>query len=239
MEATIRPTVGSGTVVTLVTGRAEKVPAGDRWLSPLERSVEAELRWPKRRSDWRLGRWVAKRAVIACLPDEHLEPPDIEILAQKTGAPAARVLSGPVTRAVSVSISHSDGVGLAAAAGGAIALGCDVERIELRTERFVADYFTAAERERVARTVAVDRPTVATLIWSAKEAALKVLGEGMRLDTRAVSVEVPMGPPAAWDRRAAFRVRLPDARWIPGWCWVGDGFVWTILSDRPATVLLA
>ncbi len=239
MEATIRTTAGPGTVVTLVTGRAGKVPAGDRWLSPLERSVEARLRWPKRRSDWRLGRWVAKRAVIACLQDEQIEPPDIEILAQETGAPGARVLSGPVTVPVSVSISHSDGVGLAAAAVGDVALGCDVERIEPRTERFVADYFTAAERERVARTVAVDRPTVVTLIWSAKEAALKVLGEGMRLDARAVSVEVPIGPHAAWDQRSAFRVRLPDARWIPGWCWVGDGFVWTILGDRPATIALA
>lgn len=239
METTSQIPVEAGLVVTLATGRAEDVPAGDRWLSPVERSVEAKLRWPKRRSDWRLGRWVAKRAVIACLPDKGIEPPDVEILAQESGAPAARVLAGPVMVPVSVSISHSDGVGLAAAAVGDVALGCDVERVELRTERFVADYFTAAERERVARTAPVDRPTLVTLIWSAKEAALKVLGEGMRLDARAVSVEVPMRPHAAWDQRRAFRVRLPDTRWIPGWCWVGDGFVWTILGDRPVTVALA
>jgi 4'-phosphopantetheinyl transferase len=236
MGTTSQVPVEAGVAVTLATGRAEDVPAGNRWLSPLERTVEATLRWPKRRLDWRLGRWVAKRAVIACLPDEHIEPPDIEILAQETGAPAARVLAGPLPIAVSVSISHSDGVGLAAAAKGAIALGCDVERVEPRTERFVADYFTAAERERVARTAAVDRPMLVTLIWSAKEAALKVLGEGMRLDTRAVSVEVPMTPLAAWGQGAALRVRLPDARWIPGWCWVGDGFAWAVLGDCPTVV---
>ena len=239
METINRAPGEAGTAVTLATGHVENVPAGNGWLSPLERSIDAKLRWPKRRSDWRLGRWVAKRAVLACVSNEHMEPSDIEILAQETGAPRARVLAGPVTIPVSVSISHSDGVGLAAAANRAVALGCDVERVEPRTARFVQDYFTAAERERVARTAPVDRPMVVTLLWSAKEAALKVLGEGMRVDTRAVSAEVPMTPPAAWEQRAALCVRLPDARWIPGWCWVDDGFVWTVVGDRPTTVVLA
>ena len=238
MAAVDRAPAQAATHVHLARGRADDVPAGDEWLSPGERAVAATLRWPKRQSDWRLGRWVAKRAVIACWTDDPgaIEPPDIEILAQPNGAPAARILAGPAAMPVSVSISHSDGMGLAVAAVGPVALGCDVERIAPRTEWFVRDYFTAAEREQVAQTAMVDRAAVVTLIWSAKEAALKVLGEGMRLDTRAVGVECSRGPLPAGDRPAAFRVRVPDARYVRGWCWVGGGFVWTVAGDRPATL---
>ena len=230
----------AGTPVYLARGRADDVPAGDEWLSLGERVVEATLRWPKRRSDWRLGRWVAKRAGIACWTGEPgaIEPPDIEILAQHNGAPASQILAGRAAMPVSVSISHSDGMGLAVAAVGPVALGCDVERIEPRTERFVRDYFTAAERERVARTTVIDRAAVSTLIWSAKEAALKVLGTGMRLDTRAVDVECSRGQLPVGDRPAAFRVRGPDAQYVRGWCWVSGGFVWTVAGDRSATLML-
>jgi 4'-phosphopantetheinyl transferase len=209
-------------------------------LSPGERAVTATLRWPKRRSDWRLGRWVAKRAVLACRADEPgaIEPADIEILAQAGGAPAARVLADRSATPVSVSISHSDGMGLAVAAAGPIGLGCDVERIEPRTERFVRDYFTAAERERVAGTAMVDRAAVVSLIWSAKEAALKVLGEGLRLDTRAVDVECSPGLLPTGDRPVAFRVRVPNARYCLGWYWVNGGFVWTVAGDRPTTLMV-
>jgi phosphopantetheinyl transferase (holo-ACP synthase) len=139
---------------------------------------------------------------------------------------------------LSVSISHSDGMGLAVAAAGPIALGCDVERIEPRTERFVRDYFTAAERERVAGTAMADRAAVVSLIWSAKEAALKVLGEGLRLDTRAVGVECSRGPFPTGDRPAAFRVRVSDTRHFRGWWWVGGGFIWAVAGDRPTTLMV-
>ena len=230
--------------VRLAWGRAADVPAGDEWLSPAERTVAAALRWPKRRSDWRLGRWVAKRAVIACVAAEQgaVEPSDVEILARADGAPVAWMLGGAPAAGVSASISHSDGVGFAAAVAGDTALGCDVERIRPRSGRFVEDYFTAAEREQVARAPADDRPAVATLIWSAKEAALKVLREGLRLDTRSVAVECPGAWSPAWGRRAGFRVRVRDGRHVEGCCWVADGFVWTVagyggalLSRDPAT----
>jgi 4'-phosphopantetheinyl transferase len=212
MAAVDRAPAQAGTHVHVARGRADDVPPGDEWLSPGERAVAVTLRWPKRRSDWRLGRWVAKRAVIACWTDEPdaIEPPDIEILAQHNGAPAARILARPAAMPVSVSISHSGGMGLAVAAVGPVALGCDVERIEPRSERFVRDYFTAAERERVTRTTVVDRAAVSTLIWSAKEAALKVLGTGMRLDTRAVDVKAPVAAPGRDSlRRSACEGRMP------------------------------
>ncbi|HYO12312.1 MAG TPA: hypothetical protein VE685_03840 [Thermoanaerobaculia bacterium] len=46
---------------------AGEEPADDAWLTPNERETLDRLRLPHRRSDWRLGRWVAKRAVAAWL----------------------------------------------------------------------------------------------------------------------------------------------------------------------------
>jgi phosphopantetheinyl transferase len=69
-----------------------------------------------------------------------------------------------------------------------MALGCDLETIEPRSDAFIADYFTIEEQELVARTSLVDQPRILALLWSGKESALKALGVGLRLDTRCVIV---------------------------------------------------
>jgi hypothetical protein len=70
------------------------------------------------------------------------------------------------------------------------------------------------------------------LVWSAKESALKALGEGLRLDTRAVEVTVPAwvaGEPTSW---LPLSVRTPGGERFPGhWCTAGD-FVWTLVAER-------
>jgi 4'-phosphopantetheinyl transferase len=66
------------------------------------------------------------------------------------------------------------------------ALGCDLEAIEPRSDAFIHDYFTDEERALVEQAVEDDRPLLCTLLWSAKESALKALREGLRLDTRSV-----------------------------------------------------
>ena len=43
----------------------ESLPADDDWLSEAEREVLAGLRFDRRRRDWRLGRWTARRALEA------------------------------------------------------------------------------------------------------------------------------------------------------------------------------
>ena len=47
--------------VRYVDVRAADVPDGDDWLGPDERAVLAGLRFSRRRADWRLGRFAAKR----------------------------------------------------------------------------------------------------------------------------------------------------------------------------------
>ena len=71
--------------------------------------------------------------------------------------------------------------------------GCDVERIERRDPGFVRDYFTPEEVLVVAACPEDERDLVTTLLWSAKESALKALRQGLRRDTRSVRADYRRG----------------------------------------------
>jgi len=160
------------------------VPAGDDWLCDGEVACLGRLRFAKRRGDWRLGRWTAKRAVAAYLKMPGC-PANLEIRAAPSGAPEVYLQSRPA--AVAISISHRAGMAACAVSPVGAALGCDVEIVEPRSDAFAADYFTAEEQSLVAQAGA-DRYGLLALLWSGKESALKALGEGLRLDTRCVAV---------------------------------------------------
>ncbi len=169
---------------------APAVPAGDAWLSAPEAERQASLRLPKRRAEWRLGRFAAKTLLAACLP----HPPPLSSLvirAAEDGAPEAFLNEEPLS--FTLSLSHRDGLALCVVAPGRVLLGCDLERIEPRSAAFVDDYFTPAECARVRSAPPAEQPLLCNLIWSAKESALKGLREGLRLDTRSV-VHLPELP---------------------------------------------
>ena len=116
--------------------------------------------------------------------------------------------------AVTVSISHRSGAAICAVAMSGVDLGCDQEVIEPRSEAFVADYFTEDEQALVARVCEADRSRLVTLLWSAKESALKALREGLRLDTRSVDVSPVDG---AFDLNGWRPLRVcADGRSLPG-----------------------
>ncbi len=111
-------------------------------------------------------------------------------------------------------------------------LGIDLELVEPRTDGFVADFFTAAEQAIVESQPDGDaRHEAVNLIWSAKEAALKVLQVGLRVDTR--TVEVDLDTTRRSDGWAAMTVTGADGA-MPGW-WRRDGlFLLTIAFAAPA-----
>jgi 4'-phosphopantetheinyl transferase len=166
------------------------VPETDDWLSPGEALRLAGMRFPKRRTDWRLGRWTAKCLVAACLEGPR-DFADIEIRAASSGAPEVFCLGHPA--GLAISLSHRSGVACCAAGRPGAALGCDLELIEPRSAAFAADYFTANEQVLIAQTPAADQPHLLALLWSAKESALKALRIGLRADTRSVAVEADLG----------------------------------------------
>lgn len=186
------------------------VPADDDWLVPAERARLAGLRFPKRRDEWRLGRWTAKQAVRARLGGARA-PLEIEILVAPDGAPEVLLAGCPAP--LTISLSHRAGLALCTVAATGTALGCDLELVEPRGDAFVADYLTAAERALVEREGPASRALAVTLVWSAKESALKALRAGLRLDTRDVEVDLPRPLDASPDQGAG---ALPAApRWRP------------------------
>jgi len=163
---------------------ASSVPAGDEWLSGAERARLEELRIPKRRADWRLGRWTAKSALSVYwgLPD-HLEAlSEIELRPKPSGAPEVFCRNQPM--GLAFSLSHSGGRAMCVIAPGSLRVGCDLETIEERSPAFLADFFTEQEQKLVAETPSIHRGRLVTLLWSAKESALKALGCGLRSDTQ-------------------------------------------------------
>ena len=234
-----------------------EVPAHDDWLCANESLRLRDMRFAKRRADWRLGRWTAKCAVAAYL-GRLIETgflSAIEIRQSISGAP--QVVLGDDSRVASISLSHRSGTAMCAVGGPGTALGCDLETIEPRTDAFLADYFTLEEQRLVCHAPAPDRAALVALLWSAKESALKALHQGLRLDTRSLKVSVlspeqtssdclPESPgmsaqPSPTSAGACsqdhwFRLQvqyLNGGRTFHGWWkWTGDR-VWTLVAESP------
>lgn len=158
---------------------------------------------------------------------------------------------------VSLSISHSHGTALCALVerlpgqeGGDVdlqengllslvslpSLGCDLELITPRGENFLDHFFTAEEVSSVRalrERDAAKGEMLTTAIWSGKEAVLKALRTGLRIDTRRITCrfEAYDLPPHVW---TPFTVVVDDGlavqfpgTWSAWWC-VVDRFALTM-----------
>jgi 4'-phosphopantetheinyl transferase len=205
------------------------VPSGDEWLSARELRALSALSLPKRRAEWRLGRWTAKAAVAARL---GAEIDRIEVLAEEDGSPAVQLegARAPLT----LSLSHRKGRALVAVGEPPGAVGCDLEAIEQRSPAFMREWLHPAERELLGGLDQDRAEMAANLFWTAKEAASKARRGGLRLNVRRARAE-PLSldqPPGRW---AALRVTWEDGSSERGWwrwepCWVAS-----VLSE-PASV---
>ncbi|MGH7867128.1 MAG: 4'-phosphopantetheinyl transferase superfamily protein, partial [Candidatus Dormibacteraceae bacterium] len=105
-----------------------------------------------------------------------------------------------------------------------------VEKVARHSPLFLEDYFTAGEQAIVKRSPSILTDTLLTILWSAKESALKALQSGLRSDTRCVSAH-PSGlserTTGAWLPLTASH----DSGWtFYGW-WRRDGeFVRTVIA---------
>lgn len=213
------------------------VPAGDDWLSASEMLVLGGLRFPKRRRDWRLGRWTAKCAVAAHLnlPANHSALRSIEIRPAPSGAPEVFLSEGPAS--IAISLSHSAGTAVCAITPFLAAVGCDLEVIEARGSGFLDDYFTAEEQSFVMRMPEADRSWLVNLLWSAKESALKALQVGLRADTRSVRVSLADSTYATEGVRSddwlGLRVDCNDGKIFRGWWRRSGNMLRTVVADPP------
>ncbi len=185
-------------------GEFPSLVQGQAWpdlLSPREEKMLARLGHAPRRRKWLLGRTAAKRLVRDMLGEEQVPEKEISVLNQPSGEPFV-LLEGKGGWEYPISISHRSEVGMAAAPLERTArIGADVETVEPRDPALVRQFYTEGEAQ-VVEAAGRDRDESVARIWSAKEAVLKLLGLGLRLDTRGVLVnlagEAFAGCPEGW-----------------------------------------
>lgn len=150
------------------------------------------------------------------------------IVASASGAPEAFLPNGhPV--GVSLSLTHSHGVAVAALGPAGIHLGVDLEAIEERSATFLEDWFTPLEQAFVAESDTGTAALAATLVWSAKESVMKALREGLRIPPKAVEVAPDRGPgDGSW---RPFAARGPGEESWRGWWRAEAGFVLSAVAS--------
>jgi 4'-phosphopantetheinyl transferase len=208
------------------------LPAQNDWLSANEVASLSAMCFAKRRADWRLGRWTAKRALSIYLdvPSDPQFLKKIEVRPAPSGEPEAYFGNQPA--GVTISLSHRAGIAACAVAMAGVELGCDLEMVEPRSDAFVADYFAAEEQGLITDRPAADRDRSLALLWSGKESALKALHEGLRLDVRSVVVRPS---DAAFDLHgwSPMRVLHTGRRTFCGWWQHADSIVRTVVAAPP------
>ncbi|KAA3624392.1 MAG: hypothetical protein DWQ02_23090 [Bacteroidetes bacterium] len=208
----------------------QDVPVSGDWLHPSEKLVADGFKFPKKRNDWLLGRWTAKNAVKSFLQKSfpHLDYSQIEIRAAEDGAP--EVFFENKRLPVFISLSHSQGIGFCTITQPGFALGCDLEKIEPRSEYFVNDYFTKNEQALCSKSNYPE--LIANLIWSAKESTLKAIRTGLRVDPRLM--EVSFEKEGRTDHWQPLKVLAKNSgqTFFGHWRVVND-IVYTVVANEP------
>jgi phosphopantetheinyl transferase len=168
------------------------IAQGQPWpglLSPREEKILGGLGIVPRRRKWLLGRIAAKRLVRQIVAEDALADNQISVLNQPSGEPFV-LIEGRGAWSYPISLSHRSEIGMAAAPTESDArIGADLETVEARDSALVRQFFTDQEAEIVDAS-GPDRDLVMARIWSAKEAVLKLVGLGLRIDTRGVEVRL-------------------------------------------------
>jgi 4'-phosphopantetheinyl transferase EntD len=151
---------------TIADSRCERHHPDD--LTPAERREYDEQSHGDRRRDWLAGRQAAKKAVAAHC---GVPPTRVRLLRRVGVAPAVLLRDDDASaRAmpISISISHCNGLGLAAVADSPARVGVDLERVGQIDHEHLR-YFLSPGEWRVAERAG------GTFVWTLKEAAWKAL----------------------------------------------------------------
>lgn len=220
----------------LSCGEAD-LPDNLDWLSEREAARLSRYRFRKRYNEYLLRRYTGKVAAATALGLAHDERAlaRVEVLNRPTGAPYVQVDGEQAPLDISLTDRAGWAVSLVGEVGSMRAgtLGVDLEIVEERTPGFVSDFLTPAESAWVNSMPDADRyHEAANLLWSAKEAALKVQRVGLRADTRTVVVTASREVrPDGW-RELSIATSAGEV--FPGW-WRRDGIYLLTLASLEAT----
>ncbi len=155
---------------------------------PLEWEDHSRLKIPARLAEWEASRLAVKKMIKEVVPGTESFPlTSIQIQKEPSGAPYV-IVDGIGRLPGCLSISHSNGHVFAGYAEETSRFGLDLELVEERSKEFILDYFTENEIAYLRGCLEPGKPGITTLIWSAKEAALKAARLGLNLDTRKIEI---------------------------------------------------
>lgn len=193
-------------------GHAELV---SRYLDAGEADQAARLRLPKRRHEWVAGRLAIKH----CAATHQLRHEGRSVLARqvRVGRVAGGMRKGRplISTPADVSMSHSGDFAIAAC--GCAPIGVDLERARDLAPPLV----DVLRKEKVSGEMPL------TLRWTCKEAVLKCLGVGLRVDPREVMLTTwEPGGWFGWRAGPGLRAAVPraDPRCLCTWAAEIDGY---------------
>jgi phosphopantetheinyl transferase (holo-ACP synthase) len=203
-----------------------------RYLGEDERA-DYERHTPRAQRAWLLGRIAAKDAVRRWLWDRGarpMHPVEVQVTNDGQGRPVASVppdvsAAHPAVSALSVSISHTEWVGVAVVSDTG-PIGIDVEPVTPQAPRsngFLDIALTPGEQGLRPDGFETDRWVALT--WTAKEAVAKAIGTGLQGRPRAFEVEAMTDV----ESRTGLTLRVRDP----------EGHRWTVASSREGDFIIA
>lgn len=206
------------------------------WLSVAEQDLVRKMRFPKRIGEWLSGRWTAKQLLSRYLP--HLanqQLSSVSIESHPDGYPLVWVDGKPLKGCLSIS-HRQDKAAAAYTTEKDVLLGIDLEWIEERHPAFLQDYFNDYEIEWVQAAPSGERAARTTLLWSAKEAALKALQLGLAIDTRMIEVHPHIeGDSLDWQILEYCGDLSKEGYRLIGWWQRRGDYMITLAVNLPAT----
>lgn len=159
----------------------DTLAAAEAALTPAERQIFAGYTFAKRRRDWLLGRWCAKRAAGQAL---ELPPDQVGIVAGPKGRPLVVGHDLPLT------LTHGHGRAIAIVAPEAVGVDLELAR-EVPGNGWK---FFLSEAERAWLAAGALGPGGEIVFWAVKEAAYKVMGGEIEVMTH---LHTTVGPGTA------------------------------------------
>jgi len=211
------------------TSEQKDVPGHLDWLHLSEKEVLSNFKFEKRKNDWLLGRWTAKNLLKQSY-FSGLRLDEIEIRAGENKAPF--VFVNKLIQDQTITISHSNSLSFCAAAKYPLSIGCDLEKIEKRSDFFIRDYYTDFEKIGASNysTHGLDECSYYSLCWSAKEALMKAIRTGLSTHPKKIEVKSLQKPKASW---AKIQLNLlPQNEPYFGLWKIKENFVFVIVSDK-------
>ena len=215
-------TRGIAAVLPDPAARVAVVPVnagGDALLTEAERERAGGFRFAKRKGDWTAGRAAAKLALCDIAGSS---PGELTVDTGPSGEPVVRGAG------FGVSITHAGGMAAAVAFPRHRPIGIDLEPVVALDPDLASITCNDPEQRWLAERPA-DRANESLLrIWTAKEAAVKLTGTGLRVPLARVRIE-PVEPelhevavrlPGASGSETSCRVRIvPLDNWIAALAW--------------------